>query len=37
MFQLNFGNSQGTTFAETAAGGVPDSLFMGFNLTRKFF
>jgi hypothetical protein len=37
LFQLNFGNSQGTTFAETAAGGNPDSLFMGFNLTRKFF
>jgi hypothetical protein len=37
MFQLNFGNSQGTTFAQTAAGGIPDSLFMGFNLTRKFF
>ena len=37
LFQLNFGNSQGTTFAQTAAGGLPDSLFMGFNLTRKFF
>jgi len=37
LFQLNFGNSQGTTFAQTAAGGFPDALFMGFNLTRKFF
>jgi hypothetical protein len=37
LFQLNFGNSQGTTFAQLAAGGLPDSLFMGFNLTRKFF
>jgi Membrane bound beta barrel domain (DUF5777) len=37
MFQLNFANSQGTTFAQTGAGGIPDSLFMGFNLTRKFF
>jgi hypothetical protein len=37
LFQLNFGNSQSTTFAQTAAGGLPDSLFMGFNLTRKFF
>ncbi len=37
LFQLNFGNSQGTTFAQTAAGGLPDALFMGFNLTRKFF
>jgi hypothetical protein len=37
VFQLNFANSQGTTFAQTAAGGLPDSLFLGFNLTRKFF
>jgi hypothetical protein len=37
LFQLNFGNSQSTTFAQTAAGGLPNSLFMGFNLTRKFF
>jgi hypothetical protein len=37
LFQLNFGNSQGTTFAQTASGGLPDALFMGFNLTRKFF
>ncbi len=37
LFQLNFGNSQGTTYAELGAGGLPNSLFMGFNLTRKFF
>jgi hypothetical protein len=37
LFQLNFGNSQSTTFAQVAAGGLPDALFMGFNLTRKFF
>ena len=37
MFQLNFGNSQGTTFAQTARGGFRDSLFLGFNLARKFF
>jgi len=37
LFQLNFGNSQGTTFAQTAQGGLPNSLYMGFNLTRKFF
>ena len=36
-FQLNFSNSQLTTFAQTAQGGLPDSLFLGFNLTRKFF
>ena len=37
MFQLNFSNSQFSTFAQTGGGGQPDSLFMGFNLTRKFF
>jgi hypothetical protein len=37
MFQLNFGNGQGTTFAQTARGGFPHALFMGFNLARKFF
>lgn len=37
VFQLNFSNSQQSTFAQTAAGGVPESLVMGFNLTRKFF
>ena len=37
MFQLTFANSQGTTFAQTARGGLPDSLFLGFNLARKFF
>jgi hypothetical protein len=37
MFQLTFANSQGTTFAQTARGGFPDALFLGFNLARKFF
>jgi hypothetical protein len=37
VFQLNFSNSELATFAQTAAGGLPDSLFLGFNLTRKFF
>ena len=36
-FQLTFANSQGTTFAQTARGGFPDALFLGFNLARKFF
>ena len=36
-FQLNFSNSELSTFAQTGAGGLPDSLFLGFNLTRKFF
>ena len=37
LFQLNFGNGQGTTFGQTARGGFPHALFMGFNLARKFF
>jgi hypothetical protein len=37
VFQINFSNSELSTFAQTAAGGLPDSLFLGFNLTRKFF
>jgi hypothetical protein len=37
MFQLNFGNGQGTTFGQTARGGFHHALFMGFNLARKFF
>jgi hypothetical protein len=37
MFQLNFNNGQGTTFAQIARGGFPDTLFLGFNLARKFF
>ena len=37
MFQLNFNNGQGTTFGQLARGGLPDSLYLGFNLARKFF
>jgi hypothetical protein len=37
MFQLNFNNGQGTTFGQLARGGFPDSLYLGFNLARKFF
>jgi hypothetical protein len=37
MFQLNFGNSLASTFGQTAAGGFPDTIYMGFNLSRKFF
>jgi len=37
LFQLNFNNSQGTTFGQLARGGFTDSLYLGFNLARKFF
>jgi hypothetical protein len=37
MFQLNVSNGQGTTFGQVARGGFTDSLYLGFNLARKFF
>jgi hypothetical protein len=37
VFQLNVNNGQGTTFGQLARGGSPDSLYLGFNLARKFF
>jgi hypothetical protein len=37
LFQINFNNGQGTTFGQLARGGFADSLFLGFNLARKFF
>jgi hypothetical protein len=37
LFQLNVNNGQGTTLGQIARGGFPDSLYLGFNLARKFF
>jgi len=37
LFQINFNNGQGTTFGQLARGGFPESLYLGFNLARKFF
>jgi hypothetical protein len=38
VFDLTFTNTtQGTTFAQLARGGFPNSLYFGFNLARKFF
>ncbi len=38
VFDLTFTNTtQGTTFAQMARGGFPNSLYFGFNLARKFF
>ena len=37
LFQLNLNNGQGTTFGQLARGGLSDSLYLGFNLARKFF
>lgn len=37
VFQLNFANTSSTTPGQIARGGFPNSLFLGFNLSRKFF
>ena len=38
VFQLNWSNSTtGATYAQLARGGNPDGLFLGFNLSRKFY
>jgi hypothetical protein len=38
VFDLTFTNTtQGTTFAQMARGGFPNSLYLGFNLARKFY
>lgn len=37
VFQLNLDNGQGTTLGQIARGGFPHSLYLGFNLARKFF
>jgi len=37
MFQLNFSNSQGSTYGQLARGGFPNTLYLGFNLARKFY
>lgn len=36
-FQLNFSNTLGTTLAQTARGGQGQTLYMGFNLARKYY
>jgi hypothetical protein len=38
LFQLNFSNNVGTTFAQIARGGTThEDWFLGFNISRKFF
>ena len=37
VFSLTFTNTFGTTFAQLARGGAANSLYLGFNLSRKFF
>ena len=37
MFQVNFSNGVGTTISQVARGGADDDVFLGFNITRKFW
>lgn len=37
VFALTFANGASTTFRQLSHGGVPGALYLGFNLTRKFF
>ena len=37
MFSLTFTNTFGTTYAQLARGGAANTLYLGFNLARKFF
>jgi len=37
MFSLTFTNTFATTFAQLARGGAANTLYLGFNLGRKFF
>jgi Membrane bound beta barrel domain (DUF5777) len=37
MFSLTFTNTFGSTFAQLARGGAVNTLYLGFNLSRKFF
>ena len=37
VFQINVSNTTGTTVGQTARGGASDALYLGFNISRKFF
>lgn len=37
VFQLNFTNTIGTTYGQIARGGLGETLYLGFNLGRKFY
>jgi len=37
MFQLTFTNATAGTYGQLARGGFPSTLFLGFQLSRKFF
>ena len=37
VFSVTFANTAATTYGQIARGGAPESLYLGFNLARKFF
>jgi hypothetical protein len=37
VFSVTFANTSATTFGQIARGGNPESLYLGFNLARKFY
>ena len=37
VFSVTFANTSATTYGQLARGGNPESLYLGFNLARKFF
>ena len=37
VFSVTFSNTSATTYGQIARGGAPESLYLGFNLARKFF
>jgi len=37
VFSLTFANAQATTYGQLARGGSPETLYLGFNLARKFY
>jgi hypothetical protein len=37
VFSIVFANASGSTYGQLARGGQPESLYLGFNLARKFF
>lgn len=37
LFQINFSNAVGTTVGQIARGGSKNDVFLGFNITRKFW
>jgi hypothetical protein len=37
VFSLIMANTPATTYGQLARGGTPETLYLGFNIARKFF